>query len=251
MQNTPWLGQTHCYFFLLFMKPPYKNNWFKQKSHQVLKPCRACVHLWGWVHATGSDLSSNLYVVSINFSRSKKSLIEKIFEADCFGAREEMPMRYCPRGRSQSRAGGWGWVPAWWWQEEGGDALGGLGVPGASPPTRACWDSGMVGPPPTPAVYGNEEPESGYPSAARVSHFRGRLLGKWLGIFLRLWSDKALPHCLSLSLPEIRLPHLLALSSAESHYKLPLIKSKCLSGRVREDIFCSSGFAVTKIHCSE
>lgn len=77
-------------------------------------------------------------------------------------------------------------------------------------------------------MCGSKEPESGYVSVSQVSHFKGLLLGKWLGIFLRLWSDKALPHRLSLMLSEIRLLRLPALGSAQSHYKLPLIKCRML-----------------------
>lgn len=61
-----------------------------------------------------------------------------------------------------------------------------------------------------------------------MSHLKGLLLGKYIGIFMKLWSDKALFRYLSLPLPEIRLPHLLALDSAQSHYKFPLIKCKML-----------------------
>jgi len=71
--------------------------------------------LWGWVPATGSDLPSGSYSVSIDFSGS---LLEKILEADHFGAGEEMPLRYCQQGRSKIWVGGRGRLMVRQWQED-------------------------------------------------------------------------------------------------------------------------------------
>lgn len=160
--------------FSLLMRPQQKNNWFKQKGHWVPKPCNDCVHSWGWVPDTVSHLLSNSWGVSINFGRIGKTLLQKTLEADHSGVREEMPVRYWWKRRSQSRAGGQSWVSAMCQKKE--QIMPQVLLGPRVPPLLhvPVW---IVG----PAASGSEEPKS----TPWVSLFKAPLLRQWVSILLR------------------------------------------------------------------
>lgn len=111
-------GLNHCCYFHCLWSLNRKKIGVSKRVIEYPNPVNDCVHWWGWVPAVVSDLSSNSWGGSLNFGRNGKSLLQKTLEADYFGIREEMHVRYWWKGRSQSRAGGQSWVSAMWQKKQ-------------------------------------------------------------------------------------------------------------------------------------